>query len=168
MGASSFVLAFIDARPFTLAFGLLALGAAAAGYRVFAGRWPPAHYAYATTIVFLAAFFFFLYGPFIGYTRSVTHPMRWRIDPRGHADTGAAHVVLTFRDYPASYVGIYSNELADYLRTLPEETVPVKFDVIYDYGFVRGLSERQIGDLKAWQSDFAYFGTTGRPGRSPF
>ena len=77
-------------------------------------------------------------------------------------------VVLTFRDYPASYVGIYSNELADYLRTLPEENVPVRFDVIYDYGSVRGFSERQIGELKAWKSDFAYFGTTGRPSRSPF
>jgi hypothetical protein len=168
MTASFIILAYIDVRPFVLAGGLFVIGAVVLGYRAAAGRWPRARLSIGAVIAILVLFAFFFYGPFVGYTRNVTHRMKWRIDSLPHSETGASHVVLTFRDYPAYHVGIYSNDLADYLRSLPDENVPVYFEVTYDYGSVRGFRETRIGDQKAWKSDFSYFGSTGSPRRSPF
>jgi hypothetical protein len=161
------VLAYIDTRPFLFAFGIVAALILIVGCRVIGGRWPSLRVVTTASGISLALFLFFFYGPFVGHIRRVTHQMQWRIEPKLNPDY-TKHVILTFRDYPGQYIGICSDELADYLEKLPSHDVPVEFDVTYDYGNVRGFSERKIGDLTSWRSDFGCGAVQGSPTRSPF
>ena len=44
----------------------------------------------------------------------------------------------------------------------------VVFEVISDYGQVRGFSETEIAGLTSWRSDGGYAGARGGPSKSPW
>jgi len=97
----------------------------------------------------------------------VTFEMRW--DDRGSDnDFGRSEIVLEFVRFPGHAVGIYSNEVRDYLETSGAATVPVTFRVTRDLGCLRGFSERRIGSLEHWRAAFGYARTTGKPPATPW
>ena len=82
-------------------------------------------------------------------------------------------IVLTFSEYPTHYVGIYSQQVLEYLRTLASRSVPVTFTVTKDFGCIRGFYESRIGELERWTSPDGYTGQAGNdltrnPWSSPF
>jgi hypothetical protein len=166
------MLAYIDTRPLILGGVLVATLIPLLVYRLSTGRWPRRRSTAVVFGLFTAVSLFILYGPFVGYTRRVTHQMQWQIDAKPIDATAptieGSHVILTFRDYPGYHLGIYSDEVADYLKRLSTNEVPVEFEVTYDYGKIRGFNEKRIGDLTSWRSGFGYYGSRGSPSRSPF
>lgn len=74
-----------------------------------------------------------------------------------------AEVVLEFERFPGNYVGIYSNQVRDYLKQLAARPVRVTFEVTDDLGCMRGVHETRIGDLASWRSADGYASATGSP-----
>ncbi len=77
-----------------------------------------------------------------------------------------AHIVLDFSDYPGNYLGIYSNELANYLHQTSEKTIDVRLEISSDLGCLHGLQATQIGELTHWDSWWSYADVEGPS--SPF
>lgn len=67
-----------------------------------------------------------------------------------------SEIVLQFVDYPQHQIGIYSNELAAYLKTNNLQEVPVSFKVTSDLGCMRGFHQEEIGSLSNWKSAGGY------------
>ena len=80
------------------------------------------------------------------------------------------HVVLYFKRSPHNFVGLYSNQVAEYLSRLPTNEVPVTFEVTKDFGRVRAFNEIQIGELKTWDGDhsYGYGGVSSHSAPSPW
>jgi len=98
-------------------------------------------------------------GMFDNKTRTVFQ-MRW--EDRGVAnDFKESEVVLSFVDYPGNHVGIFSNELAGYLRTRGTQPVEVEFELTKDLGCMRGFHEVRVGELASWKSVGGYAGGRG-------
>lgn len=97
-----------------------------------------------------------------------TYDMTW--EDRGEDNQfKESEIVLTFSDYPGHHVGIYSQEVSSYLRTLSAESVPVTFVVTKDFGCIRGFHESKIGELTAWKSRWGYAGGNGAdPAQNPW
>jgi hypothetical protein len=98
-------------------------------------------------------FWFVFYGPYVGVDQFMTFPMSWRIGEPGFQGSKQEHVILSFRDYPGHQVGIYSDDVAAYLRGLGSDTVDVTFEVTTDWGHTRGFREVRIGDLRSWRAE---------------
>jgi hypothetical protein len=94
-----------------------------------------------------------------------TVPMTWEIDPphNAHPELKEKHVRLYFQTNPNKSIGVYSDQVANYLQSLPTKEVNVAFDVIKDFGHLRALHEVQIGELKSWDgpSNYSYFRSAG-------
>src|SRR5215470_3302833 len=86
-----------------------------------------------TFLVFIALFWFFLAGPFIGKTVYKTFPMNWRIvtdsAEESTAFAGETHVVLNFVADPNKGIAYYSSEIADFLRSNGKNPVYVTFKI---------------------------------------
>lgn len=86
----------------------------------------------------------------------------------GGQKSGNSLVELSFVDFPGHFVGEYSNQLADHLKKVGKEEVPVVIEVSHDaFGNV-SYSVREIAGFKQWQASFSYGGTSGSPEQSPF
>lgn len=80
-----------------------------------------------------------------------------------------SEIVLQFVDYPQHQIGIYSNELAAYLKSNDVQEVQVRFGVTSDFGCVRGFHEERIGALSKWKSAGGYAAVMGQtPAPSPW
>jgi hypothetical protein len=80
-----------------------------------------------------------------------------------------SEIVLQFVDYPQHQIGIYSNELAAYLKSTGTTDVQVTLEVTSDLGCMRGFHQKKIGSLLKWKSLGGYarvIGETAEP--SPF
>jgi hypothetical protein len=93
---------------------------------------------------------------------SAVFSMTWQ-DKGTDNDFGEPEVVLEFERFPGRYIGIYSDQLHDYLVDSGQRVVPVTFRVTRDLGCLRGFSERRIGDLTTWRSAFSYAGGASDP-----
>jgi hypothetical protein len=118
-------------------------------------------------VAYVSLFWFVFYGPFVGVDRSMTFPMSWRMGEPGFQGSKQAHVILEFRDYPGHRIGIFSDDVASYLRRLGSEKVDVTFDVTTDWGKTRGFHEIKIGGFTSWRDEGGYY-QVGGPGPSPF
>ena len=107
-----------------------------------------------------------------GVEERVVVQMTWEIDPQlnSHRHLKHKHVVLYFKRSPRNFVGLYSNQVADYLSRLPTNEVPVTFEVTKDFGRVRAFNEIQIGELKTWDGDhgYGYGGVSSHSDPSPW
>ena len=86
--------------------------------------------------------------------------MTWT-DKGNTNDLKESEILLQFVDYPTQYVGIYSNELSNYLHHLQTNPVTVTFEVKRDFGCFRSFYQTQIEDLKHWKSPNGYFQSAG-------
>jgi len=161
-------LAYIDTRPFILILGLITLLVGVVLFRVVARRNIGPRGAALILGAWGILFGLAAYGPFVGYTRRVIHPMNWRVAPRSDPSMKGTHVILSFANYPGYEFGLYSDEVAAYLRGRTNQPVEMEFEVTYDYGSVRSFREMRIGALTNWQSGSSYFGASGDPSQSPF
>ena len=80
----------------------------------------------------------------IGRTRLITHAMRWQI-VTNQASSCNSTVVLMFVKY-AEYETFCSARLQRYLEKRGTPTVPVTFEVTYDFERVRGYHPKTVGD----------------------
>lgn len=80
----------------------------------------------------------------------------------------AKHIVLKFVDHPSQVVGIYSEDLGNYLDNLDTDTVPVTFRVHRQLGCVSSYSVIKIGDLQHWDDQGGYGGGEGGDPASPW
>ena len=95
----------------------------------------------------IAAYWFFLFGPFIDVKTEKTFEMNWSLGEPAKEYPGESHVILTFTKYPNHFTGYYSAELANYLKSTGKKTVDVTFEVTSDYGKMRGYHEIRFGNL---------------------
>ena len=117
-----------------------------------------------------------------GILSSAPHPsktmvfqMTWKYGPPSSEWPDSKHIILTFVDYPAHFLGMYSRSLAEYLESLPEKRVPVTFDVTYssqlsgtgDYQFEK-YQIVQIGTLTEWDQQSIYDGPGAEDESSPW
>lgn len=89
-----------------------------------------------------------------------TFTMNWTDKGRKN-DLKESEVVLRFVDYPQFFIGIYSNELAEYLKKRGQERISTEFVVTSDFGCMRGFHETKIEDLSTWRSLRGYSGVQG-------
>jgi hypothetical protein len=164
-----FLLAWgVDFRPFLFLIGLPLVALIACSIRWFAPR--PVRWIAALLSVlsiYSAVFWFVFYGPFVGVEQNMTFPMTWRMGEPGYQASKQAHVLLQFRDYPDHHVGIFSDDVAHYLRGLGSDVVDVTFEVTTDWGRTRGFREVRIGNLTSWRSEGEYAGCIGSVGQAP-
>ena len=101
-------------------------------------------------------------------TKNQEFRMTWKIDPRRQKRRkfpGRAFCSSISQD---TYIGEYSNQLADHLKKEAKEEVPATFEITRGaFGNV-SYSVREIAGLKQWKASFSYGGTSGSPERSPF
>jgi len=88
--------------------------------------------------------------------------MTWQ-DKGNRNASGEAEVVLEFDRFPGNYVGIYSNQVRDYLNQLTARPVRVMVEATDDLGCMRGFHAVDVGGLRAWRSADGYAGATGNP-----
>jgi hypothetical protein len=96
-----------------------------------------------------------------------TFSMRWesRGSDNGHGET---ELVLAFVAFPTHHVGVYSDELHQYLARRGENPVDAAFVVTRDLGWcTRGFRLARVGDLRSWKSAWSYSGSRG-DGPSPW
>ncbi len=157
--------AFFDIRPLIFLFGLVLVPLFALGFKSLPSpsiRWRSAWPLGFATYLFL---FWLIFVAFVGVERSRTFPMKWRMGEPGFQGSHQAHVYLEFRDFPSDHVGIFSDELARYLRGLGTDTVDVTFEVTTDWGHTRAFRETRIGDLTDWESEGGYAGSGSSNGQ---
>ncbi len=113
----------------------------------------------------------------------VTKEMTWSYGEVIDELPSAKHVILSFVENPEIFIGIYSDDLADYLESLPAKKVKVHFKISYIFGgrkpydwlnpFIaialmkaRIVGDEwshieKIGELTRWQMYFGYMGSKG-------
>ena len=104
--------------------------------------------------------------------RRATYEMTWRYE-QDHACRTMRHVVLRFVDYPAYIYGYCSDELANYLGSVPSSQVQVVFEVDHPEAQLGGGAPVKIGTLEHWRSEFQHMGMeqdslTAVPPRHPW
>ncbi len=165
------VLAYIDVRPFLFLAGLpIFILFTILGCRLLRSTVSKGKAAFISSLVFAGRFGFFLtgFGPFVDQISTREYLMTWEIKPPPTHGTQESEVILSFVDFPNHYIGRYSDELAEHLRATGKEQVKAVFEVVTDYGKVRGFSETEIAGLKSWRSDGGFAGSRGEPSESPW
>lgn len=161
----------MDVRPFLFVIGLplwlaLSLLVAWLGKAKFRKR----NVMLFSAALFVALFTFFLtgFGPCVDQQQIRTFTMTWIIQATRSNPTKQTEVVFRFVDFPGYEVGVYSDELAAYLRERGEQPVKVVFAVTYDYGKVRGFHELEIAGRRPLPLESGYAGVYGIPTKSPW
>jgi hypothetical protein len=125
-----------------------------------------------------------------GANQRKSFEMTWRYGPPAKEWLASKHVILTFVKFPDHYIGIYSQDLGDYLESLPSDRVRAVFELSPIFGGMHGadwdnpfrlfefvpgrLRGRvwynvvQIGEVTRWRSDGGYGGTSANPRFSPW
>ena len=158
----------VSLLPLYFVGGLLAVAATAI---LFTSATPQRrHFGRPTIIACLvyAVLFWLVIATFTGVKREMTYDMEWSLGESVEYLPDCQHVVLRFKDYPSYSVGIYSNDLADYLQTLAHKDVRVTFAMTLDFGRTRGFHETRIGELTDWNAVDGYFSSRGDGSKSPF
>lgn len=167
-------LAYIDIRPLLFIGGLpFFIGLVSLTLRLAKIDFGRAKVALVSALLFTGLFTVFLtgVGPFIDQRTTREYQMTWAIKPSPlSAPSGAkqSEVILSFADFPGHDIGEYSDELAAHLRDQATQPVTVIFEVISDYGKVRGFHATEIAGLREWASEAGYARTSGSPRRSPW
>lgn len=108
---------------------------------------------------------FFVWNGLFNWTSERVFNMVWH--DKGLQNEGKeAEIVLAFAEYPQHQIGIYSNELAAYLKSNRTTDVQVTFEVTSDLGCMKGFDEKKIGALSKWKSAGGYtqvIGETAEP-----
>ena len=165
------VLAYIDVRQLLFLVGLpifiLLMILGSRGMRLTVGK---SKVTFIAAVVFTGLFGFFLtdFGPFVGQIATREYMMTWEIKPLPTQATQESKVILAFVDFPDYYIVRYSDQLAEHLRANEMEQVKVVFEIVTNYGRVRGFSETQIAGLKSWHSDGGFAESKGEPSKSPW
>lgn len=165
------LLAYIDLRPLLFLAGLpIFILFTILGCRMTRSTIGKGKAACISSVVFTGLFGFFLtgLGPFVDQISAREYVMTWEIKPPPTHGTQESEVILSFADFPNCFIGEYSDALAEHLRANEEEQVKVVFEVITDYGKVRGFSVTEIAGLKSWRSDGGFAGSKGEPSESPW
>ena len=170
------ILAWVDIRPFLFVLGipivilLTFLGCAIVKSRV--RRWKAST---GTLTLYVLLFAFFLYGPFIGQTKTREYMMSWEIKSpqlHGEANQGtqinAPEVIFSFIEFPEHFIGYHSHELAGHLKKNGKEEIKALIEITSDYGKVRGYSVLEIAGAKSWPNEWSFGGSSGSPQRSPW
>ena len=101
-----------------------------------------------------------VWNGFFNWEAARTFNMVW--SDKGLDNEGSeSEIVLQFVDYPQHQIGIYSNELAAYLKSTDVQEVQVRFEVTSDLGCMSGFHQEQIGALSTWQSAGGYAAVIG-------
>lgn len=98
-------------------------------------------------------------------SRSV-EPMSWSVVT--DSSTASERVVLRFRDAPEHFVHVVSKELATYLRQSNRSEVSAEFEVIRDYGRVRGFRIVRVAEVTDVRMEAAGHSCVGRCTTSPW
>lgn len=165
------VLAYIDVRPLLFLAGLpIFILFTVLGCRVMRSTVGKGKAVFIAVVVFTGLFCFFLtgFGPFVDQITTREYMMTWEIKPPTTHGTQESEVILSFVDFPNHYIGQYSDQLAEHLRAEGKQQVKVVFEVVTDFGKVRGFSETEIAGLKSWRSDGGFAGSRGEPSESPW
>ncbi|MCE9613960.1 MAG: hypothetical protein K8T26_06755 [Lentisphaerae bacterium] len=163
-------IAYIDTRPFiyVLAIPTVLLASWIIG-RLSSKRWNTAPIFGVLILLFTAAYGFFMYGPYVGYTKMRTYAMTWHIGEPSPQFTNDTHVVLTFQEYPGYHIGYYSKALAEHLSSLNTNAVDVLIEMTMDYGKMRGYHEIDIGGFtNTMGAAWSYGGSHGNDSPSPW
>ena len=104
-----------------------------------------------SALLFTVLFTFFLtgVGPFVDQKEVREYMMTWETKPRPSNGLKESEVILTFVDFPSHSIGDYSDDLAAHLQSKGQQPVKVVFEVISDYGRVRGFHQTEIGGLRS-------------------
>ena len=106
-----------------------------------------------------------------GVEEKVSVEMSWHLAPLDNPQPQLTQtlVVLYFKRNPHNYIGLYSDQVANYLRSLSSNDVTVVFHVTKDFGTVRGFHAVQIGELTSWNEvgEYGYAGTSGNSSEEP-
>ena len=158
------ILAYIDLRPFIFLAGLpLFTLATVLICRLLRPHANVLKLFLIAPLIFTVAFILFLtgFGPFVGQESTQEHMMTWTIIPAPANRDLEPEILLTFEEYPEHSIGVFSNDLAEHLKTHSEERVKVVFAVTTDYGNVRGFNAVEIGGLTDWVSPNSYYQISG-------
>lgn len=98
-------------------------------------------------------------------SRSV-EPMLWSVVT--DSSTRSQRVVLRFRDAPEHFVHVVSEKLAVYLRQSGKSEVSAEFEVIRDYGRVRGFRIVRVDEVTDLRMEAAGHNCTGPCTTSPW
>ncbi len=120
------------------------------------------------TCILYSIAFLIIIANFTGVESEMTFDMEWSLGEPVDYLPECDHIVLQFKDHPSYAVGIYSTNLAEYLKTLPGDDVRVTFAVTRDFGRTRGFYETRIGDLTRWNIGGGYYSSRGDGSESPF
>ena len=165
------VLAYIDVRPLLFLAGLSTfILFTILGCRVMRSTVGKGKAVFIAVVIFTGLFCFFLtgFGPFVDQIATREYMMTWEVKPPPTHGTHESEVILSFVDFPNHYIGQYSDQLAEHLRAEGKQPVKVVFEVVTDFGKVRGFSETEIAGLKVWRSDGGFAGSRGEPSESPW
>ena len=165
------LLAYVDLRPFIFVGGLpFVIGLVVLAGWAFGIKWHKGKVAFVSSLIFTGLFALLLtgFGPFIDKDELRDYEMTWTIQPSPSRGMNEAEVVLEFAEFPEYFVGIYSDELAAYLKESAEDKITARFRVTYDYGKVRAYNLQGLDGLSKWKFAMAYGGVRGSPEKSPW
>jgi hypothetical protein len=154
---------FLPARPpgyliFTMLLGVLILILCEWSLRFFHSRNSIATliHRHMTLIVFLFVAVLYSAGSVLldAKHRYETRQMTWSNVKPSARFPQAKLVVLRDIDDPERFILIISQDLGDYLESLPENRVPVVFETPTNTKEVKLPKEVQIGELKKWDVQF--------------
>jgi hypothetical protein len=169
------ILAWVDIRPFLFVLGIpVIILLTFLGCAIVKSRVRRLKASIITLTLYVLLFAFFLYGPFIGQTKTREYMMSWEIkSPQLHRETQVTQlkvpeVIFSFIEFPEYFIGYHSSELADHLKRNDKKEVKALIEITSDYGKVRGYSVLEIAGEKSWLNEWSYGGTRGSPQRSPW
>lgn len=87
---------------------------------------------------------------FVGIKRTIVCEMNWSYGNKKD-ERGRQEIVMTFTKLPNYFYTFYSEDLANSLESLQSRSVPVTFDLIYDFGSLRDYRFRLIGNWPAYR-----------------
>lgn len=102
---------------------------------------------------------------FIDQKTVQTYPMIW--EDKGMSDHyKETEILLSFTQFPQYFVGIYSNQISNYLHSQDKNLVNVTFEITSDFWCPRGTHEIKIGELSSWDFADGYSGQSGNYDRN--
>ena len=118
-----------------------------------------------SVVAFVAAVLL-VYTFAVGIERSIIEPAKWNYTESAD-ERGVREIHLRFIRYPNCFERFYSSELAAYLERRGDQPVPVTLIITSDFGEVRGISVRSVGDftdMSGWRGG----GTEGQNPKCPW